>query len=147
MFDQLNCFTVQTDGTLVQAITGDAVSTNILNLDVAGISPVNPSIGSYLIIKVIAAFVTLTTLEIKLETATDASETGLKQIQKWQFPLAALTAGALIVNQMLPVWDFQQFLQLDFNVVGSDPGSGSTLFASLADGPETPQTDLDQTTL
>ncbi len=147
MFDAMNCFTLQTDGTLVQAITGDAVSTNILNLDVAGISPVNPSIGPYIIIKVVLAFVTLTSLEIKLETASDASETDLKQIAKWEFALASLTAGALIVNQMLPVWDFQQYLQLDFNVVGSDPGSGSTLFACLADGPETPQTDLDQVTL
>lgn len=147
MFDALNCFTLQTDGTLVQAFTGDAVGTNIINLDVAGISIVNPSVGPYLIIKVIAAFVTLTSLEIKLETATDASETGLKQVQKWEFAVADMTAGKILVNQMLPVFDYQQFLQLDFNVVGSNPGSGSTIFACLADGPEPPPTDLDQVTL
>lgn len=144
MFDALNCFTLQTDGTLVQAVTTDAASTNLLDLDVAGISAVNPSIGPYLILKVgDTDFADTVSIEIQLQTDSDSGfSTTLREIGMWRFLLAQMTAGALLINQMLPIWDFQRYVRLNFNVFTT--AADGSFFACLADGPEPPQTDLDQ---
>lgn len=143
MFDAKNCFTLQTDGTLVQDITANAASTNILDLDVAGISAVNPSVGPYLILRSITAFAgSLVSLEVYLETDSDSAfATTLKQIQIWRFTEAQLAAGALLINQQLPIWDMQRYMRLFFKTF-TDSTTGD-LFGCLADGPETPQTDKD----
>ena len=142
MFDALNCFTLQTDGTLVQAVTTDAASTNIIDLDVAGISAVNPSIGPYLILKVgDTAFADTVSIEVRLQTDSDSGfSTTLKHIGIWRFVLAQMTAGALLINQMLPIADFQRYVRLHFNVFTT--AADGSFFGCLADGPETPQTDL-----
>lgn len=152
MLDLRNCFTyAYSAGTwadYLQALTGDAASTNYVNLDAAGVVMSGGAKPTWLIVRVGAAFVTLTSLEIAIETDSDSGfATALKEVAKWEFALASMTAGALLINQPLGHWSYQQYIRLYFNVVGSNPGSGSSLFACFADGPESAETDLDQVTL
>lgn len=142
MFNIKNCFTQNGAGGLTQDITGDAASSQIIDWDVAGISVVG-SKGPFLVCYSTAAFDNLTSLEIRLESDSDSGfATTIKHLQTWDIALASLTAGALLINQMLPNWDYQRYSRLYFNVIGSNPSVG-TLFAALTDGPEPAQTDLD----
>lgn len=134
MFDNKNIFTIQTDGTITQDITGDADSTSHIDFDKANIQITSGK--AWLIVKSIAAFNTLTSLEIILETDTDNGfATALKQILTFHFALAQLVAGATLISIPLPAGIYQQFMQMSFNVVGSNPSTGS-LLAAISDGPE-----------
>jgi hypothetical protein len=144
MYDVNNCFTHDGAGGLVQALTGDAASTNYIDLDAAGLNIAGGK-PIYLVCRVVSAFVTLTTLEILLENDEDSGfATSLIQVLMWRYTLAQLTAGALIINQALPVVKYKQYMRLYFNVVGSDPGSGSSLIAGLVRGPEPAVDAIDQ---
>ena len=101
MKDFKNCLTAQADGTMVQAVTGDAASTSYIDFGKADIKPTTGKM--WLVVKSVAAFNTLTSMEINIETDSDSGfATALKQILKTQFALAQLTAGALLVNIPLP---------------------------------------------
>lgn len=147
MFDRGLCFTftesLGTEADFYQAITGDAASANLIDLDVANL---NIAAGRplYLVVKVGSAFVTLTSLEIALETDTAVGfATAKKQVMINNVALASLTAGAVVVNQALPVQKYQRYMRVYFNVVGSNPGSGSTICAYLTDSPEEAMSQLD----
>jgi len=151
MFDINNHFTYAysagTEADFEQALTGDAASTNALDLKKAAINIAAGKRPIYLIVKAgnTADFNTLTSLEIQLCTGTSIDKsTGKKVIQKWRYALAGLTAGTLLVNQALPVALYQRYLYLYFNVLGSDPSAGG-IKAYLSDSPESAETDVDQT--
>lgn len=143
-FDINSCFTHDGAGAIVQTITGDAASTNIIDLNAAGVNPGGGGRTVYLVLRVVTAFVTLTTLEILLENDEDSGfATSLIQVGMWRFALSQMTAGALLINQALPSWKYKQWMRLYFNVIGSDPGSGSTLFGALCSGPEPAEDAID----
>jgi hypothetical protein len=145
VFDNKNSFTVQSDGTDAQTFTGDSVSTNLIDFDKANIQITSGK--AVLVIKSIAAFDALTSLEILVETDTDSGfATALKQILSFHFALAQLTAGALLVNIPLPAMIYQRYMRIKFNVVGSDNTVGSIL-AVIADGPEPAQANPDNVNL
>jgi hypothetical protein len=149
MIDLKTCFTYAysagTSADFFQAITSDAASTNIIDLDTAGIS-IAGARPPWVVVRVGTVFATLTSLEILLETDSDSAfGTTLKQVAKWELAAATMTAGALIVNQPIGNWDYQRYMRLKFNSVGST-GTGSVV-AYLQDGPETAVTDIDQVTL
>ncbi len=145
MFDNKNIFTIQTDGTITQDITGDEDSTSYIDFDKADIQITSGK--AWLIVKVIAAFNTLTSLEVILETDTDAAfATALKQILTFHFALGKLTAGALLINIPLPAGIYDRYMQMHFNVVGSSPSTGSIL-AAISDGPEPAEANLDNIAL
>ena len=146
-FDIKNCFTANlSTNVLPQTFTGDSDSTNSLDLDKAGIAIAGGK-GQYLIIKSIAAFDALTSLEIILESSdVTGFGSGTKDVFAINIALADLSAGALLVNQQIPVQKYQQFMQLKFNVVGSDNTVGSIL-AYLQDHPEPAETQLDTVAL
>lgn len=144
-FDNKNHFTVQSDGTQAQTFTGDNVSTNLIDFDKAAIKPTSGKLT--LVVKSIAAFDALTSLEILVETDSDSGfGTTLKQILSFHFLLAALSAGALLINIPLPAAIYQRYMRLKFNVVGSDNTVGS-IFAVLASGPEPAEDNLDNVNL
>lgn len=152
MIDIRNCFTYEysagTFADYAQSLTGDAASTNVINLTANAIVMAGMSKPPWLIVRVVEAFVTLTTLEIALETDTDSGfATALKEIMTWNFALASMTAGALLINQPFGHWKIQQWIRLYFNVTGSDPGSGSSLIAYIAEGPEPAEVAVDEVTL
>lgn len=146
--DTQNCFTyAYSAGTFtdfVQAITADAASTNYIDLRVAGIRISGGSKPPYLIVKVITAFVTTVSINFRLQTgSTTGFATTLRDVFQARFALAALTAGALIINQALPNLDFQRYLRMYFDVFTS--ASAGTVIAYLSDGPEPGVADVDQT--
>jgi Na+/serine symporter len=143
MYDINNVFTHDGAGTLPQTVTVDAASTNIIDLDAAGVNVGGKKKGLYIVIKSIAAFATTVSIEIQLQTDSDSGfATTLREIQMWRFLVAQMTAGALLVNQALPVWSYQRYLRLYFNVFTN--ATAGSFFAALSDSPEPHQTDLDQ---
>lgn len=148
MHDINNSFTYAysagTDADFLQAVTTDAISNNVIDLDTtAGIRIVG-SHGPYLIIKVGVAFTSTVSIEIQLISSTLAALTGgtSRQIQAWRFLLAQLTpAGKLLVNQQLPVGIYLQYLGLNFNVFTS--ADAGKFEAFLSDSPETAEAVID----
>lgn len=147
MWDVNNMFTHDGSGGLVQAITADAASTNIIDLDVEGLNIAAGKKGIYLVVVVIEEFNNLGSLELLVQTDTnDNFATNLKEIWKREFALADLTVGQLLFNQRLPVEIYQRYIRLFFKVVGSNPDTGKVQ-GGFTDGPESAQAQLDQVTL
>ena len=148
MMDLGNVFTYAysagTDADLAQAVTAAAASTNYIDLDVAGLDIVG-SKGPYLIVKVGADdFETTVSIAIRLQTDTDSAfGTALKDVAQWRFTLAQMTAGALLINQMLPKGLYQRYLRLYFTPF-TDATAGSFI-AYLSDAPEPAVAQVDQT--
>ncbi len=144
MLDMNNCFTATlTTNVRKQAITGDAASTNLIDLDAANVQMGVGRIQPRLKVRVIDAFDNLTSLEIALETDTAVGfATAKKQIMIFNVAAAALIAGALVVDCPLPAQKYQQYMRLYFNVVGSNPAAGS-LVGYLDDGADSGISQLD----
>ena len=140
MFDQQNCFTVQaTTGVWTQALTTDAVSTNVIDIEAANLKFNNPSKPMYLIVKVTVTGISITTsLQVKLENSAAAAMSSLKNIMTRNIAAASLTAGALIFNDVIPVGIYLQYMRLDFDMVGGD--GTCTVFGALSDSPESAST-------
>lgn len=145
MLDINTCFTYAysagTAADFYQDVSGgEEKSTNEIDLDVAGIkiAGANPP---YLICRVGTAADNCVSMEIKLLTATaTGGETGQKVVQSFRFLQAAMTAGALIINQPLPHFDYQQWLSLEFTPFTSD--NSLTVCAWLDTGPQPAVTDV-----
>lgn len=146
MFDVLNIFTRhQTSGSFFQVIGADAASINLIDLDVAGISIQNPAKPIWIVARVGVVFETLTDFQIALETDSDSAfATTLKQVQVWEFLVGQMTAGAVLINQALPVFDYQRYMRIKFITTGGSNGSTGSIMVALTDTPETAITDLDQ---
>lgn len=142
MMDVRNCFTYDTSSPtagiagFTQLVTAEAISVNVLDLDVVGISIVNPAKGPYLVVKVGAAdLATTVSMEIKLLSDTTAALTGAPTVVlQSRFLLADMTAGDLLINQMLPPFDYQRYLGLEFTPFTNATAGG--FIAYLSDGPE-----------
>lgn len=143
MFDAENCFTLQTDGTYDQDFTAEAISTSVIDLGNTGIDLANPARPIYIVIRVGTAVTTSVSVEIKLiNDSTVDLATSEKEIAMWRFTLANLTAGKLLVNQMIPVGTMQyQYLGLQITPF-TNAGAGS-LFAFLTDSPETAESHVE----
>jgi hypothetical protein len=143
------CFTYAysagTFADFTQAITSDAASTNIINLDAAGIRIAGGSKPPWLVCRVVTAEdgTLATSLEIALETDSDSGfATTRRQINIWNIPAARTqTAGNILINQPLPHLIYQQYLRLYFNAVTT--AAALTVCAWLAAGPESAVSDFD----
>ena len=143
MIDLRNCFTYAysagTAADLYQTFTAGAVSTNELNLDVAGIQIAGSSKPPWLIVKVGPLdFVTNSGgAQIKLvtHTATISFDGSGHDVLCYRYALTVMAANALLVNQALPHFDYEKFLRIEFEPFGADATVGK-LCAFLSDGPE-----------
>jgi hypothetical protein len=147
MIDVKTCFTYAysagTSADFYQTVTAAAASTNIIDLDNAGTMIVS-SKGPWLCARVGAAFVTCVSINIALETDSDSGfATTNRIVSQWRIVLANLAAGALVINQQLPVFDYQRYLRAYFTPF-TDATLG-TIAIWLSDGPETAVTDFGQT--
>ena len=146
MIDLGLCFTYAysagTAADLYQAVTADAASANYIDLDVANL---NIAAGRpiYLIVRVgTAEDGTATSLEIRLQTDTaSAFNVALKDVAMWRFLAAQLTAGAVLINQALPVQKYQQYMRLYFNAFAAC--GALTICAYLSAGPESAPAQID----
>ncbi|MDX9690539.1 MAG: hypothetical protein RBT70_08805 [Alphaproteobacteria bacterium] len=103
-----------------QAITGDAVSTNVVNLGKAGLAPGNPL---SVIAQVEENFNTLTSLTITVQSSTTENFAAPINHQSVTVALAGLTAGRRIdLGSLLD--GVKQYVRLDYNVTGTDPTTG-----------------------
>lgn len=146
MIDINTCFTyAKSAGTAAdfyQDISGaEEVSTNKIDLDAAGIkiAGVNPPI---LIMRVGTAADNCVSMEIKLVTATASDlTTGQKVVKSFRFLRAEMTAGALIINEALGHFDYQQYLGFLFTPFTND--NALTVASWLDTGPQPAVTDID----
>ena len=114
-----------------QAITASADSTNVIDLGVpatpyGAAAALNDDVGKGakipLLVQVTEAFNNLTTLEVKLSTG---STTGLgTTIASQVIALADLLVGKQINLDFLPNGIVEQYLGLEFVVVGTAPSTG-----------------------
>ena len=146
MIDKRMCFTYAysagTYADFYQDISGaEEVSTNAIDFDVAGIK-IGGMRPPWWIVKVGTAADACVSMEIKLITATAAAlNAGVKVVKMHRFLQAQLTAGALIVNEPMGHFDYQQYLGLELTPFTND--NSLTICSYLADGPESGVTDID----
>lgn len=143
MHDINNSFTYAysagTDADFLQNVNTTEISTNVIDLDTTlGIRIVG-SKGPYLIVKCPTAGSGTGTIQVQLISSTLAALTGgtSKIVNSWKFADTVMTAGALLINQMLPVGKYYQYLGLNF-VSSTTTCAGIEAF--LSDSPETAQT-------
>ena len=115
-----------------QAITGDADSTNVIDLGAPGTpygaaAALNDDVGKGakipLLVQVTADFNTLTSLNIALSTgATTALGT---TIATQNILLADLVAGKQINLDFLPNGIVERYLGIEYDVVGTNPTAGN----------------------
>ena len=121
---------VAADGTkTAQAVTGTAISTHVMDVRNSAL-PVTADEGiagesPYLIVSVVQAFNTLTSLTVSLES--DISPT-LATAPVVHFSvtvaLAGLVAGATLVRVQLPSSDYKRYMGLRYTVTGAAPTTG-----------------------
>ncbi len=121
----------QQDFSVAQAITATAISTNVIDLGVAGTPydakrAVNHDIGKGnmvpLLVQVVQDFNNATSVEIAIETGAD--ETLGTRIISEVVPLAELVAGKQFVLTYLPNEITERYLGLRYTVVGTAPSTG-----------------------
>lgn len=125
--------TTAVDGTKSpQLITATAISTNVIDLRNAAV-PATADEGiegtdTYLVVKTIAAFNTLTSLTITLESDSTANLATAPVVHySKSVLLAALTANTELIRVQLPSDDYKRFLGMRYTVVGTPPTLGSIL--------------------
>ena len=142
--DLRNCFTYAYSGGLVadlyQTFTAGALSTNYIDLDVAGIQISGGAKPPWLIVKVgPVAFATNTGgAQIKLinDSVVPVFDVASgTDVVVYRFAMATMAANALLVNQALPHFDYKRYLSLEFEPFTADATTGK-LCAYLSDGPE-----------
>lgn len=116
-----------------QAITGDAVSTNVVDLT----HTVDTAPGKDVKVRfqVDTAFNTLTSLDIALQTATDEAFTSPVELASRSVALASLVAGYSF--EITVPSTALRYLRVNYDVVGTDPTAGAvSAFFTVYDGPE-----------
>ena len=126
-----------------QAITGNADSTNVIDLGVTATpygaaAALNGDVGKGnkipLLVQVTEAFNTLTSLKIILSTG---STTGLgTEIASQTILLAGLTVGKQINIDFLPNGITERYLGMEYVVAGSNPSQGK-ITAGISMGNQT----------
>jgi hypothetical protein len=106
-----------------QAITATAASANVLDMGSADAGKSQPE-GLSIFAKIDEAFNNLTSLNIKLQTATDAAFSSPVDLPISATPLlAALTLNSVQLRTPLPIGCLR-FLRLYYTVTGTAPSTG-----------------------
>lgn len=120
---------------LDQAVTGDAISENVMRLVDAGIppledAPINRQFGAGVplpvLIQVTETFATLTSLTITLETSANADlSSGTVLATSGAIAAADLVAGYAVPSmRYFPEGDLQDYVGMRFSVAGLDATAG-----------------------
>ena len=117
-----------------QAITATAVSTNVIDLGVAGtpydaVAPLNNDKGKGnrvpILIQVTEDFNTLTSLTVTIEVSPNADLSASTVLATESILLADLVAGKQTFTQVLPNGVNQRYLGVRYTVVGTPPTLGT----------------------
>lgn len=116
-----------------QAITGDAASTNVIDLGAAGTVygaasalTRDPGKGNKitLLAQVVENFNTLTSLTIKIQCDTTDAFSTPKNVAEQVIPLADLKAGKTFSIMYVPPGTDERYMRLFYDVTGTDPTTG-----------------------
>ena len=128
-----------------QVVTVTAISTNVIDLGVAGtpfdaVAPLNNDKGKGtkvpILVQVTEDFATLTSLTITLEVSAAAGLTSPKVLATETVLLADLVAGKQMFNQVLPDGADLRYLGVRYTVNGSDATAGK-ITAAVSMGNQT----------
>ena len=116
-----------------QAITGDAYSTDTIDLSQA--RDVGEGMSLYMVFTVVQAFNTLTSLDLEVVISANANLSSHTVIAERNVLLAGLTAGAQYVVQLPPQIASLglRYLGARYDVNGTDPTQGSILAQIVTD--------------
>lgn len=127
LLDQKNVFS---NG---QAITADAVSTNVIDLGKDGLAPGNPL---SVIAQVTEAFNTLTSLTVQVQSSVDEAFTSPITHQSVTIALANLTLGKRVdLGSLLD--GTKRYVRLNYDVTGTNPTLGKVTAELLPFGNQT----------
>lgn len=114
-----------------QAITATAASTSVIDLGLGDIGKSQDQ-APWLFVRTIAAFNTLDSLNIKLQTSVDEAFTSPIDLPiQATVLLAALTANTEQIKARLPI-GCKRYIRMYYTVAGSNPSTG-TIDAFLAE--------------
>lgn len=125
-----------------QAITVDAVSTNVIDLGTpdtpfGAVKALNQDVGKGtpipILIQVTSAFATLTSLTITVEVSANSDLSSSTVLATETILAAALVAGKKTFLQVLPEGVNARYLGIRYNVNGSDATAG-TITAGITAG-------------
>lgn len=128
-----------------QAVTATAVSTNVIDLGVAGtpygtVAALNQDVGKGnpvpVLIQVTDDFATLTSLTITLETSANSDLSSSTVLASETVAAADLVAGKQTFMQCLPNGADQRYLGVRYTVGGSNATAG-TITAGISMGNQT----------
>jgi hypothetical protein len=116
-----------------QAITGDAYSTDTIDLSQA--RDIGEGTSLYMVFTVVQAFNTLTSLDLEVVISANANLSSHTAIAERNVLLAGLTAGAQYVVQLPPQIASLglRYLGARYDVNGTDPTQGSILAQIVTD--------------
>jgi len=107
-----------------QAITASAASTSVIDLGLGDIGKSQDQ-APWLLVRTVAAFNTLTSLNIKLQTSVDAAFTSPIDLPiNLEVVLASLTANTEQIKARLPI-GCKQYIRMYYTVTGSNPTLGT----------------------
>lgn len=117
-----------------QAITGDAASTNVIDLGAPGrayghAANLTRDVGKGeclpVHIQVVEAFNTLTSLRVVIQSSSvENFGSDVQDEIEQTIPLAGLTAGRTIAIQCIPPGTDRRYLRVYYDVVGTNPTTG-----------------------
>ena len=128
-----------------QAVTATAVSTNVIDLGVAGTpydaaAALNQDVGKGtpvpVLIQVTEAFATLTSLTITIEVSANSDLSSSTVLATETVDVADLVAGKQTFLQVLPNGADQRYLGVRYTVTGSSATAG-TITAGISMGNQT----------
>ena len=138
-------YSLGTEVDFSQKLTGDDISTNVLDLKKADIIQSGGKRPTYIVIKVgTTGWTGGGSITIRLQTATaDDGTTGAEILSQWTFSnTMGATAGTLLVCQVLPMAVYQRYLAVYFDIETTQ----GYVEAYLSDAPELPAAAIDQET-
>lgn len=117
-----------------QAITGDAASTNYLDLGATGtpyggsalVRDIGPGCRIPIAVTVGASFNSLTSLTINLQVDDNTSFSSATTVSSVTYLLAELTAGAILnYPDYVPQGTDERYFRLQYDVTGTNPSTGN----------------------
>lgn len=123
-----------------QAITATAASTNVIDLGALGVTPYNAAQLKHfvglkkipLLIQVVTAFATLTSLKIAIESDDNSGFSSPKEVIAQTVLVADLVAGFKPSFRQLPVIK-ERYIRVKYTVNGSDATAGAITAGLVAD--------------
>lgn len=128
-----------------QAITADAVSTNVIDLGVAGTpygaaAALNRDVGKGcpvpILVQVTESFNNLTNVEVTIEVSANSDLSSSTVLASETIAQADAVAGKQMFVQVLPNGADQRYLGIRYNITGAAPSTG-TFTAGITMGNQT----------